>query len=97
MMAAPPVSAQQAGRDWVTDLPRENLQVKAWPGGKKVAVAFVLYVETWGKGHGPNLRPDMTSRDPDVVNGPFGNTRSNGGWRGSGACSGSSAYRSALR
>jgi len=71
IIAAPSASAQQAERDWVTDLPRENLQVKAWPGGKKVAVTFVLYVETWGKGHGPNLRPDMTSRDPDVVNEAF--------------------------
>lgn len=71
IMAAPPASAQQAARDWMTDLPRENLHVKAWPGGKKVAVTFVLYVEVWGKGGGPSLRPDMTSRNPDVVNEAF--------------------------
>lgn len=71
MIAAPPASAQQAERDWMTDLPRENVHVKAWPDGKKVAVAFVLYVEVWGPGHGPSLRADMTSRDPDVVNGAF--------------------------
>lgn len=71
IIAAPPASAQQAARDSVTDLPRENLSLKAWPRGKKVAVAFVLYVETWGKGHGPSLRPDMTSRNPDVVNEAF--------------------------
>ena len=71
IIAAPPAFAQQAARDWGTDLPRENVHVKAWPGGKKVAVTFVLYVETWGKGQGPNLRPDMTSRNPDVVNEAF--------------------------
>lgn len=45
--------------------------MKAWPGGKKVAVCFVLYVEVWGFGHGPNFRSDMTARDPDVVDESF--------------------------
>jgi len=44
---------------------------KAWPGGKKVAICFVLYVEEWGYGRGPNLRPDMVARDPDVVDESF--------------------------
>ncbi len=57
--------------DWITGLPREPIHVKAWPGGKKVAVCFVLYVEVWGFGHGPNLRPDMVARDPDVVDESF--------------------------
>ena len=51
--------------DWGTGLPREPIRVKAWPGGKKVAVCFIFYVEVWGFGHGPNFRPDMVARDPD--------------------------------
>ena len=70
MLAPLPASAQTVP-DWLTGLPREDVHVNAWPGGKKVAVIFVLYVEVWGPGHGPNLRDDMTSRDPDVVNGAF--------------------------
>jgi allantoinase len=57
--------------DWITGLPREPIHVKAWPGGKKVAVCFILYVEVWGFGHGPNFRPDMVARDPDVVDESF--------------------------
>ena len=57
--------------DWVTGLPRVPIHVAAWPGGKKVAVCFVLYVEVWGFGHGPNFRPDMTARDPDLVDEAF--------------------------
>jgi allantoinase len=57
--------------DWITGLPREPIHVRAWPGGKKVAVCFILYVEVWGFGHGPNFRPDMVARDPDVVDGSF--------------------------
>jgi hypothetical protein len=68
-------SAATAGaadeRDWITALPREPVTVAAWPGGKKVAVCFVLYVEVWGFGHGPNLRSDMVGRDPDVVDEAF--------------------------
>lgn len=73
-LAAPaavrPAAAQDA-HDWVSNLPREDARVKAWPGGKKVAVAFVLYVEVWGYGHGPNLRNDMAGRDPDAVDEAF--------------------------
>jgi allantoinase len=57
--------------DWITGLPREPIHVGAWPGGKKVAVCFIFYVEIWGFGHGPNFRPDMATRDPDVVDGSF--------------------------
>ena len=61
----------QATKDWSSGLPREAIHVKAWPDGKKVAICFVLYVEVWGYGHGPNLRPDMVARDPDVVDESF--------------------------
>ncbi|MFO1157939.1 MAG: polysaccharide deacetylase [Reyranellaceae bacterium] len=61
----------QTSRDWITGLPREAMPVKNWPGGKKVAICFVLYVEVWGMGHGPNLRPDMVGRTPDVVDEAF--------------------------
>jgi allantoinase len=67
--AGPAVSENTS--DWLTGSPRETIHVKAWPGGKKVAVCFVLYVEVWGFGHGPNFRPDMVSRDPDVVDESF--------------------------
>ncbi|MBS0560919.1 MAG: polysaccharide deacetylase [Proteobacteria bacterium] len=69
--AYPFPAAAQDTRDWMSGLPRETVHVKAWPGGKKVAVAFVLYVEVWGVGHGPNLRNDMVGRSPDVVNEAF--------------------------
>ena len=67
--AAP--AAEASSTDWVTALPRQDVPVQSWPGGKKVAVAFVLYVETWGFGHGPNFRNDMAGRDPDVVDEAF--------------------------
>lgn len=61
----------QTSKDWVTGLPREAMPVKSWPGNKKVAICFVLYVEVWGMGHGPNFRPDMAGRTPDVVGEAF--------------------------
>jgi len=64
-------ASAQTSKDWITGLPREPIPVKAWPGGKKVAVAFVFYVEVWGHGQGPNFRPDMTARNPDVVDEAF--------------------------
>ena len=70
LFSTAPVFSENA-KDWLTALPREPIHVKAWPGGKKVAVCFVLYVEVWGFGHGPNFRPDMVSRDPDVVDESF--------------------------
>lgn len=70
LLAFAPVSAQ-TGPDWITGLPRQDVAVASWPGGKKVAVAFVLYVEVWGHGQGPNFRPDMTGRSPDLVDEAF--------------------------
>ena len=70
LLSAGPAVAENT-TDWITGLPREPIHVKAWPGGKKVAVCFVLYVEVWGFGHGPNLRPDMVAREPDVVDESF--------------------------
>lgn len=64
-------AAGQATTDWITGAPREALPIKVWPGGRKVAVCFVLYVEVWGKGHGPNFRNDMADRNPDVVDEAF--------------------------
>lgn len=64
-------AAAQTSRDWITGFPREQILVKAWPDGRKVAVCFVFYVEVWGKDHGPNFRPDMTDRKPDVVDEAF--------------------------
>ena len=61
----------QTSKDWITGLPREAIHVKSWPRGKKVAVCFVLYVEVWGHDHGPNFRPDMNGRTPDVVDEAF--------------------------
>jgi peptidoglycan/xylan/chitin deacetylase (PgdA/CDA1 family) len=57
--------------DWMSGLPRQSIHVRSWPGGKKVAVCFVLYVEEWGPGQGPNFRSDMTARTPDIVNESF--------------------------
>ncbi|HSY86081.1 MAG TPA: polysaccharide deacetylase, partial [Verrucomicrobiae bacterium] len=61
----------QDSTDWITGLPRAPIHVQAWPGGKKVAVCFVLYVEVWGHGQGPNFRSDMGGRDPDIVDESF--------------------------
>jgi peptidoglycan/xylan/chitin deacetylase (PgdA/CDA1 family) len=70
LISAGPVASENTN-DWVTGLPREPIHVKAWPGEKKVAVCFIFYVEVWGFGHGPNFRPDMLARDPDVVDESF--------------------------
>ncbi len=70
LTSAPPAVSQNTS-DWITGLPREPIHVRAWPGEKKVAVCFVLYVEVWGFGHGPNFRPDTAARDPDVVDESF--------------------------
>jgi peptidoglycan/xylan/chitin deacetylase (PgdA/CDA1 family) len=67
----PSATLAQEGPDWVTRLPREPIHVAAWPGGKKVAVSFALFVETFGFGQGPILRPDLATRNPDLVNEAF--------------------------
>ena len=64
-------ASAQSEPDWVTGFPRESVRVAAWPGGKKVAVAFVLFVEQFGFGQGPGLRPDLATRNPDLTNEAF--------------------------
>jgi allantoinase len=64
------VSAQN-GIDRVTGFPREPVHVAAWPGGRKVAISFALFVEEFGFGQGPVFRPDMVTRNPDLVNEAF--------------------------
>jgi allantoinase len=61
----------QDGTDPVTKFPRDLVHVSAWPGGKKVAVSFALFVEVFGFGQGPVLRPDLAARNPDLVNEAF--------------------------
>jgi allantoinase len=51
----------QEGTDWVTGFPREAVHVAAWPAGRKVAVSFALFVEEFGFGQGPVLRPDLAA------------------------------------
>jgi peptidoglycan/xylan/chitin deacetylase (PgdA/CDA1 family) len=62
--------AQQT-TDPVTGFPREPIHVASWPGGKKVAVSFALFVEQYGFGQGPIYRPDLAGRNPDLVNEAF--------------------------
>jgi allantoinase len=64
-------AVSEDAKDWITGLAREPIHVEAWPGGKKVAICFVLYVEVWGYGRGPNFRSDMDGRDPDIVDESF--------------------------
>ncbi len=65
------LASDETKSDWITGFPRAAIDVKEWPGGKKVAVCFVLYVEVWGFGHGPDFRPDMATRNPDLVDEAF--------------------------
>jgi allantoinase len=71
LLASGAPAFSQDSTDWITGLPRSPIHVQAWPGGKKVAVCFVLYVEVWGHGQGPNFRSDMGGRDPDIVDESF--------------------------
>jgi len=70
-LAHPPSASLAQGTDWITKLPREPIHVTAWPNGKKVAVIFTLFVEEFGFGQGPIFRPDLASRNPDLVNENF--------------------------
>jgi allantoinase len=65
-----PTLAQDA-TDWVTGFPRDPVRVVAWPAGRKAAVSFALFVEEFGFGQGPVFRPDLASRNPDLVNEAF--------------------------
>ena len=64
-------AAAQDTVDGVTGFPRQPLHIAAWPGGRKVAVSFALFVEAFGFGQGPGFRPDLASRNPDLVNEAF--------------------------
>src|SRR6266700_6122179 len=67
----PCATLAQDGADWVTAFPRAPVHVAAWPAGRKVAVSFALFVEEFGFGQGPVFRPDMVTRNPDLVNEAF--------------------------
>jgi len=67
----PSVTSAQEATDPVTGFARSPVHVAAWPGGKKVAVSFALFVEEFGFGQGPVYRPDMVTRNPDLVNEAF--------------------------
>jgi allantoinase len=67
-----PVAAfAQDGIDPVTRFARDPVHVAVWPGGRKVAVSFALFVEEFGFGQGPVFRPDLATRKPDLVNEAF--------------------------
>ncbi len=67
-----PVAAfAQERTDPVTGFARAPVHIAAWPGGKKVAVSFALFVEEFGFGQGPVFRPDLATRNPDLVNEAF--------------------------
>ena len=67
----PAAGVAQEANDPVTGFAREPVHVASWPGGKKVAVSFALFVEEFGFGQGPVFRPDLASRNPDLVNEAF--------------------------
>src|SRR5258707_5171009 len=68
---SPPATFAQDGIDGVTGFARDPVHVAAWPAGRKVAVSFALFVEEFGFGQGPVFRPDLASRNPDLVNEAF--------------------------
>ncbi len=67
----PAVASKQRVTDPVTGFAREPVHVAAWPADKKVAVSFALFVEEFGLGQGPVYRPDLATRNPDLVNEAF--------------------------
>ena len=67
----PSSTLAQDRTDGVTGFPRDPIHVAAWPAGRKVAVSFALFVEEFGFGQGPVFRPDLASRNPDLVNEAF--------------------------
>jgi peptidoglycan/xylan/chitin deacetylase (PgdA/CDA1 family) len=71
LLTAPVATLAQDATDPVTGFPRTSVPISAWPAGKKVAVSFALFVEEFGFGQGPAYRPDMVSRNPDLVNEAF--------------------------
>src|ERR1700747_3057580 len=71
VLVLPAALLAQDALDWITKFPRPGIHVAPWPGAKKVAVRFALFVEEFGFGQGPVYRPDMTTRNPDLVNEAF--------------------------
>jgi allantoinase len=67
----PSATLAQDRTDRVTGFAREPVRVAAWPAGRKVAVSFALFVEEFGFGQGPVFRPDLATRNPDLVNEAF--------------------------
>src|SRR4051812_12291031 len=67
----PSATLAQDGIDRVTGFARAPVHVAAWPAGRKVAVSFALFVEEFGFGQGPVFRPDLATRNPDLVNEAF--------------------------
>jgi len=67
----PSATLAQDRTDRVTAFAREPVHVAAWPAGRKVAVSFALFVEEFGFGQGPVFRPDLATRNPDLVNEAF--------------------------
>src|SRR6266516_454616 len=64
-------SFAQDGIDRVTGFPRDPIPVAVWPAGRKVAISFALFIEEFGFGQVPVFRPDLASRNPDLVNEAF--------------------------
>jgi len=71
VIGRPSAAPAQDVTDPVTGFARTPVHVVAWPGGKKVAVSFALFIEEFGFGQGPVYRPDMVTRNPDLVNEAF--------------------------
>jgi allantoinase len=67
----PGAALAQESVDRVTGFARQAVPVATWPSDKKVAVSFALFVEEFGFGQGPVFRPDMVTRNPDLVNEAF--------------------------
>ena len=67
----PSATFAQDAIDRVTGFAREPVHVAGWPAGRKVAVSFLLFVEEFGFGQGPVFRPDLATRNPDLVNEAF--------------------------
>jgi hypothetical protein len=84
----------QDGIDPVTRFARDPVHVAVWPGGRKVAVSFALFVEEFGFGQGPVFRPDLATRNRTSSTRLSDNTRSTGASRASAACSGNWTFRS---
>src|SRR3984893_10613361 len=67
----PGVTLAQEGADWLTAVPRPPIPVAGRPAGRKVAISFALFIEEFGFGQGPVFRPDLATRNPDLVNEAF--------------------------